>query len=88
MTSPKDSDSTAVTNLKVMYEGCMDTDAIEENGLAGIPYSYGAEGEFGGWPMVQDSWSSEKYFLSVLQMFHNSCSDLTLPLLLEMEGDS
>lgn len=66
VTSPEDSDSTAVTNLKVMYEGCMDTDAIEENGLAGIPYSYGAEGEFGGWPMVQDSWSSEKFNIATV----------------------
>ena len=44
-----------------MFNGCLDTDAIEDAGLTTILYSYGAEGEFGGWPMVQDSWTDEKY---------------------------
>jgi len=65
VTSEEPSASTAVTSLRTMFNGCLDTDAIEDAGLTTILYSYGAEGEFGGWPMVQDSWTDEKFDLAV-----------------------
>lgn len=65
VTSEEPSASTAVTSLRTMFNGCLDTDAIEDAGLTTILYSYGAEGEFGGWPMVQDSWTDEKFDMAV-----------------------
>jgi hypothetical protein len=39
----------------------MMTDAIENAGLTAILPDFGKDGEFGGWPMVQDTWTDEKY---------------------------
>lgn len=64
VTSEEPSDSTAVTNLRTMFDGCMDTDAIEAAGLSDFALSWGADGEFGGWPMIQDSWTDEKFDIS------------------------
>merc|ERR1711892_8313 len=61
VTSEEPSDSTAVTNLRTMFDGCMDTDAIEAAGLSDFALSWGADGEFGGWPMILDSWTDEKF---------------------------
>merc|ERR1740137_126408 len=66
VTSEEPSDSTAVTNLRTMFDGCMDTDAIEAAGLSDFALSWGADAEFGGWPMIQDSWTDEKFDLAVI----------------------
>jgi len=67
VTSEKPSESLAVTNLRTMFNGCMDTEAIETAGLSGILPGLGADDEdFGGWPMVQDSWTDQKFDLARL----------------------
>ena len=60
-TSDEQSASIAVTNLRTTFNGCMMTDAIENAGLTAILPGFGKDGEFGGWPMVQDTWTDEKY---------------------------
>jgi len=64
VTSNDESPSTAVTSLKAMYNGCMDTEAMEGAGLGGLLPALGPEAELGGWPMVQDSWDASKYDVS------------------------
>ena len=49
-----------MTNLRTMFNGCMKTDAIENAGLTSILPDFGKDGEFGGWPMVQDAWTDDK----------------------------
>lgn len=66
VTSEAPSDSMAVTNLRTMFDGCMDTEAIETAGLGGILPGLGPDEETGGWPMVQDSWPEEKFDLASL----------------------
>ena len=60
VTSEEPSDSLAVTNLRTMFTGCMDTESIETVGLSGLLPGLGPDGDTGGWPMVQDSWTDEK----------------------------
>ena len=55
------SESSAVTSLRAMFNGCMDTEGIEAAGLTRILNQVGASGTYGGWPMIQDSWTDEKY---------------------------
>ena len=41
----------------------MDTEGIEAAGLTSLLNQFGAMGTYGGWPMIQDSWTEEKYCL-------------------------
>jgi len=60
--SPQEpSESDAVKSLRRMFKGCMDTEAIQGVGLEPLVSSFGPNGEFGGYPMVQDSWTAEKF---------------------------
>jgi len=59
--SPDDNPSVAVTSLKTMYNGCMDTEAIESAGLDRILATIGPDSETGGWPMVLDSWQNDRF---------------------------
>ena len=62
MDAPKDpSSAVSVGYLKDMYAGCMDTATLESVGLGPLIDVFGPAGEFGGWPMVQDSWSGEMF---------------------------
>eukprot|EP00092_Neocalanus_flemingeri_P034170 GFUD01037162.1.p1 GENE.GFUD01037162.1~~GFUD01037162.1.p1 ORF type:complete len:770 (-),score=219.06 GFUD01037162.1:48-2252(-) len=64
VTSEVPSASSSVNSLKAMFNGCLDTEAIEAAGVSGILSSVGESGDLGGWPMIQDSWTDAKFDLS------------------------
>ena len=51
----------AVKNLRRMYKGCMDTDAIEATGL--YPVLEGMDDPDQGFPIVQQNWQGNGYEL-------------------------
>jgi len=63
--SPDTNPSVAVTSLKTVYKGCMDTEAIETAGLTRILSSCGPDANQGGWPMVLDSWDMNRFDASL-----------------------
>jgi len=65
MNTPPDNVSKAVTNLKKMYTGCMDTEAIEAAGLDKMVEELGPDSPMGGWPMLLDSWDQTKFDVSM-----------------------
>jgi len=79
-TSP--ADTVAVTSLKDMFSGCMDTETIESSGLGLVLAQAGPEGTHGGWPMVQDSWDNTKFDYSMAA--GNARRNLNLNVLLSI----
>jgi len=65
-TPPHPSEARAVLSLKAMYSGCMDTETIEAAGLGPFLGEAGENGAVGGWPMVLDSWTNEKFNLAAV----------------------
>jgi len=64
VTDPNASSSTAVTSLKAMYNGCMDTETIEAAGIPALLLeALGPQAEEGGWPMLLQpgSWDETKF---------------------------
>ena len=69
-TPPHPSEARAVVSLKAMYQGCMDTDTIEAAGLGPLLAAAGEGGDLGGWPMVQDNWSGDRWgWLLIYKIF-------------------
>eukprot|EP00094_Tigriopus_californicus_P009374 TCALIF_09039-PA protein Name:"Similar to ECE1 Endothelin-converting enzyme 1 (Bos taurus)" AED:0.18 eAED:0.18 QI:17/0/0/0.68/0.73/0.75/16/0/656 len=53
-------DAQAVKNMKNLYNGCLNVDAIEAQGYNKfVDMVYGDE--FGGWPMIQTSWDGSVF---------------------------
>jgi len=48
----------SVNNLRLMYQGCMNTVAIEAQGLDRVLSQVGNPAS--GWPMIQDGWTGER----------------------------
>lgn len=56
----KPDDAESVKNLKNLYLGCVDTDAIEAAGYANFNSMVFGDA-FGGWPMIQSSYDGASF---------------------------
>ncbi|XP_011169896.1 membrane metallo-endopeptidase-like 1 [Solenopsis invicta] len=55
---PKEDDLRAVKIAKKWYKACMDTDAIEKQGIDPLVSTLTC---LGGWPMITDQWDEQEY---------------------------
>merc|ERR1712212_437346 len=88
VTDPNASSSTAVTSLKAMYNGCMDTETIEAAGIPALLLeALGPEAAEGGWPMLLQPGSWDE-FNTAHNVIYVDQPDLGLPLSMYLDLDS